>query len=214
MHLKILIAQPLYEKKLKQLEKELQGNSDLDIVMFPEGYVSSEQFIPAVQQLAFEHNTMIITSYRENNKDRALIIDKNGDVVLDRAKTLIDEPQLVAPVSVATSQGNIGYILCMEILKGITGFEPTHHNLSLIAHPIGVGMFSDEQFDEWVDCATKVAIKYQCYIIGTSHADGSYRNCGVSIPIAYCINPDGTPLLISRGDTTTRIIELSSEVTM
>lgn len=148
MHLKILIAQPLYEKKLKQLEKELQGYSDLDIVMFPEGYVSSEQFIPAVQQLAFEHNTMIITSYRENNKDRALIIDKNGDVVLDRAKTLIDEPQLVAPVSVATSQGNIGYILCMEILKGITGFEPTDHNLSLIAHPIGVGMFSDEQFDE------------------------------------------------------------------
>ncbi|KAA2302157.1 hypothetical protein FY526_21300, partial [Clostridioides difficile] len=39
-------------------------------------------------------------------------------------------------------------------------------------------------------------------------ADGSYRDSEISIPIAYCITPDGEVVLASRSDTRTRTILL------
>lgn len=48
-------------------------------------------------------------------------------------------------------------------------------------------------------------------IIGTSHADGLYRNCGVSIPISYCIDSNGEAIYISKSDTRTRIINMSTK---
>ncbi|GAA0291926.1 hypothetical protein GGQ92_002960 [Gracilibacillus halotolerans] len=97
----------------------------------------------------------------------------------------------------------------MEILKGVEGFT-SELPIDFIAHPIGTGMFSEDQFNEWLEYARRVAIKHQCYILGTSHADGSYKNCGISIPIAYCIDKNGKALFIAKSDTRTRIIDLDS----
>ncbi|MCZ4141343.1 hypothetical protein BZG17_26315 [Escherichia coli] len=47
--------------------------------------------------------------------------------------------------------------------------------------------------------------------MGSSHGDGFYRDSEVSIPIAYCIAPDGTVVLAARNDTRTRTIILSSD---
>ncbi|MEG1256208.1 hypothetical protein [Clostridium sp.] len=69
-------------------------------------------------------------------------------------------------------------------------------------------MFSEEQFEQWVNVAKDIAITYQTTIIGTSHADGSYRNCGVSIPISYCIDTNGEIVFLSKADKRTRIINL------
>lgn len=39
------------------------------------------------------------------------------------------------------------------------------------------------------------------------HANGSYRNCGFSIPIAYCFDQEGNDLLLSKDDIRTRIFD-------
>lgn len=48
-------------------------------------------------------------------------------------------------------------------------------------------------------------------IIGTSHADGSFRGSDISIPIAYCIGANGEEVFISKNDTRTRIMETDSK---
>lgn len=99
----------------------------------------------------------------------------------------------------------------MEILKGMRDLKNVVETISFIAHPIGVGMFSDEQFDLWINEAKKIAKTYKTMIMGTSHADGSYRNCGVSIPISYCIDTTGKPIYISKSDTRARIVDLDTK---
>lgn len=155
---------------------------------------------------------MIITSYRKDNKDRAVIISNTGERIMERAKTLSDEKEeLNIPLFVSSNGINIGYLLCMEILKGMRDLKNVGVDINFIAHPIGVGMFSDEQFEQWVNEAKNIAKTYKTIIIGTSHADGSYRNCGISIPISYCINSDGEPIYISKSDIRTRIVNLDTK---
>ncbi len=208
MKLKILVGQPKQENSLNQLKEELDTLPNVDILLFPEGYLQDKDLLEEISNLAVRTETIIITGYKDNqNKDRGLIIDNNGEKVLDRAKTPIHKNNLLEPIVVQTSKGTIGYILCMEILKGVEGFAGDCF-IDFIAHPIGTGMFSENQFNDWIDYAKKTAIKHNCYIIGTSHADGSFRNCGISIPIAYCINKNGEALFISKSDTSTRLIDL------
>lgn len=104
-----------------------------------------------------------------------------------------------------------GYLLCMEILKGRRDLEKVKEHMDFIVHPIGVGMFCDEQFELWISEAQKIAKAYNTMIIGTSHADGSYRNCGVSLPISYFIDSNGEAIYISKSDTRTRIVDLTSK---
>jgi len=73
-------------------------------------------------------------------------------------------------------------------------------------------MFSEEQYEEWTDEARKIAIREKAMVIGTSHADGSYRNCGFSIPIAYCFDQNGNNLLLSKNDTRTRIFDTETKL--
>ncbi|CAI9386036.1 hypothetical protein ACTQ5K_24865 [Niallia sp. Sow4_A1] len=68
-------------------------------------------------------------------------------------------------------------------------------------------MYSEQQYEEWTGEARKKAMKEKAFIIGTSHADGSYRNCGFSIPIAYCFDQKGNDLLLSKNDIRTRIFD-------
>ncbi|MBT2292802.1 hypothetical protein J7E73_27460 [Paenibacillus albidus] len=99
----------------------------------------------------------------------------------------------------------MGHILCEElVLQGVKG-EDTR-NIDLIVHPIGVGMFSEEQFEEWIHAARQIAVAYRAMVIGTSHADGSFRGADESIPIAYCFDSHGEVVFISKNDTRTRIL--------
>jgi hypothetical protein len=155
---------------------------------------------------------MIITSHIKDNKNRAVIISNSGEKILERAKTLPDEnEELNMPLSVNHNGIIIGYLLCMEILKGVRDLKEIGTNINFIAHPIGVGMFSDKQFQQWINEAKKIAKTYNTIIFGTSHADGSYRNCGISIPISYCIDSDGEPIYISKSDIRTRIVNIHTK---
>ncbi|GLC29182.1 hypothetical protein [Clostridium omnivorum] len=210
--MKILIGQPLHEDKIEQLENEIKSNKDIDFVFFPEGYLANEKALVSAREIAKKYKVAIATSYKRDNKNRALIINNLGEIVLERAKTLPDENiKLYGPTSINIDGCEIGYLLCMEILKGRRDLEIVKEHMDFIVHPIGVGMFSDEQFELWISEAQNIAKAYNTMVIGTSHADGSYRNCGVSLPIAYCIDSNGEAIYISKSDTRTRIVNLTSK---
>lgn len=207
--MKILIGQPLHENGFKQISNEIINNREVDIVLYPEGYLANEELLKDVCNIAKEYRVMIITSYRMNNKDRAVIINNHGEKILERAKTPPDDNEkLYNPLLVNYNKMNIGYLLCMEILKGVRDLQRVNETINFIAHPIGVGMFSDEQFQRWITEAKNIAKIYKTIVIGTSHADGSYRNCGISIPISYCIDSNGEEIFISKADTRTRIVDI------
>lgn len=206
--MRILIGQPIHEKGITQLRDEVEANKGIDIVLYPEGYLSNEEELEEACIIAKENKVMIITSYRKDNKDRAVIISSLDEKILERAKTVPDEnEELCMPLDVNHNGMRIGYILCMEILKGVRDLKKLKGVPDFIAHPIGVGMFSDEQFELWINEAKKIAKTYNTIILGTSHADGSYRNCGISIPISYFIDRDGEPVYISKADSRTRIVD-------
>ncbi|OPA78786.1 hypothetical protein BVG16_12560 [Paenibacillus selenitireducens] len=202
--MKILICQPKLESGLEQLEYELHKNPFVDAAIFPEGYLN-ENIVQACE-LAQKYNVALITGYRnlqERPKDRAVMINRNGTVVIDRIK-----------YSVATfaqeSGFTIGHILCDElVIQGLNGVQESR--LDLIVHPIGVGMFSEEQFDEWIGRAREIAIQHKVMVIGTSHADGSFGDTGISIPIAYCFDKQGDVVFISKNDVRTRILDMQTK---
>jgi len=202
--MKILIAQPKLEKNLVQLLTIMQENPSVDIVIFPEGYLNDN--VSEACSLAQSYNTIIISGYRkplERPKDQAVMINREGELVIDRAK--------YSNTSFTREEGlNIGHILCDElILQGLKGAQ--EKAIDLIVHPIGVGMFSQEQFDQWIDEARKIAITHETMIIGTSHADGSFRDSDISIPIAYCVDKYGNDVFIANNDVRTRILELETQ---
>ncbi|MDV3427538.1 MAG: hypothetical protein LIR50_10945 [Bacillota bacterium] len=87
--MRILIGQPIHEKEIIQLKNDIKVNKGMDIILYSEGYLSSEKVLEDACNIANESNVMIITSYRKDNKDRAVIIGNTGEKILERAKTVI-----------------------------------------------------------------------------------------------------------------------------
>lgn len=200
----VLIIQPKLEKKIVQLESEIRNNPSADVVIFPEGYLNEN--VEQACILAKNYNKILIGGHRRLNdspKDRAIIINRSGDIVLDRIKYSQTTFQSVEGLK-------IGHILCDELVKQGVKNEDTS-GIDLIVHPIGVGMFSDEQFNEWTEEAKKIAFTYKTMIIGTSHADGSFRGSDVSIPIAYCFDENGNAIFISKNDLRTRMLDIQTK---
>lgn len=202
--MKILIIQPKLEQNIAQLEHELQNNPSTDAVLFPEGYLNEN--VEQACTLAKHHNKILIGGHRrlnESPKDRAIIIDRSGEVVLDRIK--------YSQTTFKSVEGlKIGHILCDELVKQGVKNEETC-GIDVIVHPIGVGMFSEEQFDEWINEAKKIAVTYKAMIIGASHADGSFRDSDVSIPISYCFDQNGNTIFISKNDIRTRMLNITTK---
>ncbi|WP_114570053.1 carbon-nitrogen hydrolase family protein [Exiguobacterium flavidum] len=203
--MKILIGQPIREKACAQLIDELRRIEGIDLVLYPEGYCS-ETDVEVLQELARAHGTEIVLgSKNAAGSDQAMIIGRDGNVLLTRPKTP-ESVNLYSPSTVEYEGGTYGYLLCREIFLGLDDL-PLLESTNFIFNPIGVGMFSEEQYEDWTNEAKQIAVKQNSWILGTSHADGSYRNCGFSIPIAYCFDENGDEILLSKNDTRTRIID-------
>ncbi|MDN8588181.1 hypothetical protein Q0V21_05300 [Paenibacillus sp. 11B] len=204
--MKIIIGQPKLEQQLLQLEAELKQHPEADVLFFPEGYLN--QNVEEASRLAAAYGTMIVSGYRRLNerpKDRSIIISKAGETVLEKAKYTSAEV-------VKEQEWAISTLLCDELV--LQGFHNENiGRVDIIMHSIGVGMFSQEQYTEWMEEARRLAVQNQCIVMGTSHADGTYRDSEISIPIAYCIAPDGQVVLASRNDTRTRLIILDKQNT-
>ena len=198
--MKVLILQPKLEKSIVQLERELQVTSQIDAVIFPEGYLNEN--VTEACTVAKKYGVVLIGGYRrlhESPKDRAIMINRHGEIVIDRTK--------YSDTVFAIQDGlKIGHILCDELIK--QGLQsPDIVGIDLIIHPIGVGMFSEKQFDEWIAEAKKIAVQYRTMIIGASHADGSFRNSDISIPIAYCIGDDGEAVFVAKNNVQAVVVD-------
>jgi len=202
--LKILIAQPERSKEIDELRLILK-NHNCDCVLFPEGYIHGEDRLNEVCELAKTNKTAIVTSYLDevDGKDRAVLINENGIIEIKREKSTVDGPML-NPSSGKICGKTVGYMLCREIFLDYNDVE----NADIIFNPIGVGMFSEEQFVVWSGRAKEIARKTNSIVIGASHADGSYRNCGFSIPISFVIDRNGSEIYISKNDTRSIIVDL------
>lgn len=204
--MKIIIGQPRLEQQLLQLEAELKQHPEADVLFFPEGYLN--QNVEEAGCLAAAYGTMIVSGHRrleERPKDRSIIINKAGETVLEKAK-------YTAAEVVKEQEWAISTLLCDElVLQGFRNVDTG--GVDVIMHSIGVGMFSEEQYTEWIEEARQIAVQNQCIVMGTSHADGTYRDSEISIPIAYCIAPDGQVVLASRNDPRTRLITLDKQNT-
>ncbi|EHQ63111.1 hypothetical protein PDENDC454_06235 [Paenibacillus dendritiformis C454] len=197
--MKILIGQPKLEASIEQLEAELRSHPEADIVLYPEGYLNDH--VDQACRLASAFGTSIISGYKKP-KDRAIIMNRKGEILLDRAKY---------EAGAVTELDGLGIacLLCDElVLQGLPADESVRRDL--IVHPIGVGMFSQAQFDEWVETARQIARANRAMIIGTSHADGSFRDSEVSLPIAYCIDSSGEDVFISNSDVRSRILNFNT----
>ncbi|ANE48167.1 hypothetical protein SY83_19825 [Paenibacillus swuensis] len=195
--MKILIGQPKLEKTILQLINEIQAYPEVDIMIYPEGYLNEN--VAEACEWARKCGTMIISGYKKP-KDRAIMINHMGQVVLDKAK--------YEPAVYIEQEGlRMGHLLCDElVLQGLG--ERDNDKVDFVAHPIGVGMFSENQFDVWIQAAKELAMAHHTIIIGTSHADGSFGGGDVSIPIAYAINADGESIFIRKNDTRSVILDL------
>jgi len=207
--MRILIGQPQMEQHLEQFIQDINANPTVDLILYPEGYCQVTH-LDEVKQLAKRFQTSVVMGYRnEQNVDRALIINKRGETLLDRAKTPETMP-LFMPSTIEDDGRRYGYVLCREIFMGLDGLK-SEEPIQIIFNPIGVGMFSDEQYTDWSGEAKQIAMQQRSIILGTSHADGSYRNCGFSIPMAYCFDKTGEPVLLSKNDTRTRIVDTEAK---
>lgn len=204
--MRILIAQPKLSDHIKEIRADIE-NMACDCVFYPEGYVPSKEALTELASLASKYGKSIITSYKVNQKpsDRAAIIDEKGTILFDREKSGVDGP-LLMPSSGNIYNKSIGYILCREIFLDYNELAPS----DIIFNPIGVGMFSEDQFIEWTNRAKQMAIELNAYVIGTSHADGFYQNCGFSIPISYVFDNKGNMIHLSKNDTRTVIVDLKT----
>lgn len=202
--MKIVLIQPKLEKTIGQIADEMHNHPDADILVFPEGYLNEN--VEEACSLAKRYRTIFIGGYRrlqEQPKDRALIINRAGEIVLDRVK-------YSETVFVREEGLTVGILLCDELIKmGLSVRQ--EREIDLIVHPIGVGMYSEEQFEEWIREARRIAVSQQVMIIGASHADGSFRGSDVSIPIAYAIDKEGEALFIAKNDVRTRILDFRAK---
>lgn len=199
--MKILIGQPKLENDVKQLEEALRQYPEAEIAFFPEGYLKDH--VEKARELAKAYQVTLITGYRkvnENPKDQVIIIDKSGEILLDR-------PKYTAKKIVKANGCNLSVILCDElVLQGMDGVQ--RGDVDILFHPIGVGMFSKEQYGEWILIAQQIAREYDCIVVGTSHADGSYQDNPVSIPITYLIGAGGELMKATQHETGSELVSL------
>lgn len=205
--MRILIGQPYHENGIEQMSEMLEKSRDVQLILFPEGYLSNEGILRDASKLAKKHNVVIATSFLDSHdkRNRATLIDNTGEVLFIRDKTP-ENACLLSPSLIKTGIGTVGYMLCREIFLDYSVLE----GADIIINPVGVGMFSDEQFRVWSQRGKEIAEILKVPVIGASHADGFYRDSTISIPIAYCYDGNGNEMLLSKADIRPRIIDLET----
>lgn len=203
--MRILIGQPFHESGTKELTRLMDKYKNINLVLFPEGYLSSENALNDACVLAKSKRVVVVSSFTDSidRKNRAIIIESDGSIILNRKKSATND-SLIEPSRVKTSLGVIGFLLCREIFIQSISFV----NCDLIVNPIGVGMVSEDQFVDWSSRAQNIARSMKCAIIGTSHADGCFKGSVVSIPISFCYDKYGKEVVLSKADMYPKIVDL------
>ena len=205
--MRIALCQAHSSEDLDELSA-LLSTTDCDVACFPEGYLRSPESVGDAQRLAADNHKAIVTSFRGESapRDKACVIDASGSVVYTRDKSSLDGP-LTRNWTTRLFGTRIGFLLCGAIfLDWSDGREPAN----VIFNPIGSGMFSHEQFDEWVERAKKTAKFFSATVCGCCHADKHFRDSVLAISISFVIGPDGQTLHLSKDDLRVVVFDTAS----
>lgn len=203
MHkLKIGLAIAKQENKnISELKRFLKNNS-VDILLFPEGYLHSDNLDEA-RQLVKENNKWLITGMddrRTKNKkyETAIVINPDGEIVGEHKKTSLTENEIKKDYSrgnslktINTDFGKIGISICYEIHFPEISRIYVVQGAKIIFNPIGTGMWHEQQYQQWTSVVSARASENKVFVLGCSHFNDK-------IPIAFAYAPKGECLIKER----------------
>jgi predicted amidohydrolase len=189
------------EDNLSELKKYLK-DSEVDVLLLPEGYIVSEQLEEACR-LAKQHGKWLITSMEDTREvghkyQTGVVISPDGLMVGEHKKTSItsnEEDNMVETgddiTAIDTPFGKVGIAVCFEIHFPEIARVYALQGARIIFNPIGTGMWNEEQFKQWSSIACARASENGVFMLGCSHFN-------YAIPIAYAYTPRGECLALVR----------------
>lgn len=185
MKLKVLLAVPYKGNSIYELRKILSQN-DVDLYVFPEGFLDSNTLTEALKIIKNEQK-YIITGFkdlRNNGQHKVLVID-NGKIVDEYTKCILTKGEKEKGkqhgekiTCVNTKFGKIGVLICYEIHFPEVARIMSLEDPIMLINIIGTGMYHDLQLEQWTTLAKARAIENEVYILGCSHYEEE-------IPLAY-----------------------------
>jgi predicted amidohydrolase len=189
------------EKELSELKRFI-GDSSVDAVLFPEGYMSSDSIGEACK-LAKLHKKWVISGvedHRDKGKffETAVVINPQGKVVGEHRKTSITRYEIEHKYSrgdsieiFPTEIGTLGLAICYELHLPEISRVLALDGAWVIFNPIGTGMWHERQYELWNNLAATRAAENGVFVVGCSHFNDA-------IPIAFAYAPNGECLVRER----------------
>lgn len=197
---KVRLGLVIAQKDFTELERFV--TADVDVLLFPEGFLDSDNIAKA-QELTSKNGKWLITGVddrRQKDKkiETAIVINPQGKIIGEHQKTSITRWEIDHGYSrgdsintITTDFSIIGISICYEIhFPEITRVYALN-GAEIIFNPIGTGMWHENQYRQWNNIASARASENGVFVVGCSHFTDT-------IPIAYAYAPDGMPIVTSR----------------
>ena len=199
--------------ELKQMDdylKKAQG----EIVVFPEGYLKSEDCDKAFE-LAHKYDKWLILGTQDQGECKSLytvVIDPDKGMIYSHCKTALtegdrrDKARLGDSIeALDTPFGKIGTVLCYEMHFPEVARIECLDGAWILFNTIGTGMWHEQQFDEWTTLAKARAIENRCFVLGTTHY------CD-PIPMMYAYDPHGRLIGLKKNYEGIMEVEIDREL--
>ncbi|MBQ1567205.1 MAG: carbon-nitrogen hydrolase family protein [Erysipelotrichaceae bacterium] len=199
--------------ELKQMEEYL-NRAQGEIVVFPEGYLKSEDCAKACK-IARRYDKWLILGTQDQGQYKSLytvVIDPDKGLVYSHCKSALtdgdrkDNARLGKSIeALDTPFGKIGTILCYEMHFPEVARIECLDGAWILFNTIGTGMWHEQQFDEWTTLAKARAIENRCFVLGTTHY------CD-PIPMMYAYDPHGRLIGMMRNHEGIMEVEIDRDL--
>lgn len=193
---KIMLTVPKKRNDIFELKK-LLSEENADIYIFPEGFLSTEHLMEALEIIK-EHGSFVITGLKDKRAEyiceTALVIE-SGKILGEYKKCILTKGEKQKGKKpgnqiycINTKYGKIGIPICYEIHFPEVARIMALENPVLLVNPIGTGMYHDLQYMQWTTLAKARAIENEVFVMGCSHCEGE-------IPLAFAYSPKGEKIV-------------------
>lgn len=202
------------EKDLSGLDRFLKEGSDVEVFLFPEGYLKEEN-LKQTKQLVKQHKKWLVSSFSEGREGKkfetGIIINPEGEIVGKHRKTTLTKREVergfrpgkdITPIT--SDFGKAGICVCFEIHFPEIAREYKLQGARIIFNPIGTGMYNEEQYKLWTAVAKARAHENRVFVLGCSHFSDA-------IPIAYAYDKEGVEILRARNASRLFKVDLKIE---
>ena len=198
--------------ELLQMDDYL-AQSKGEIVVFPEGYLKSEDTDKACL-MARKHHKWLICGTQDQGECKNLytvVIDPDKGLIYSHCKTALTDGDRKSKAKLGmtiealdTPFGKIGTVLCYEMHFPEVARIMCIEGAWVLFNTIGTGMWHEQQFDEWTTLAKARAIENRCFVLGTTHY------CD-PIPMMYAYDPHGHLIGLKRNYEGIMEVEVDQE---